>query len=100
MARTIQQALYPPSISSGLVLGIEGLPGVRVNHTSSSPYRLLHCASSHFCSKRPWSLFLGFFVVLTILAPLLPFLFGRVMVIETYIRVRGMACLFLLFPNR
>jgi len=45
------------------------------------------CAFSHRYSKRPWSLFLGFFVILAILAPLSPFLFGRIMVIETFIRV-------------
>lgn len=49
--------------------------------------RLPLCTFSHCYSKRPWSLFLGFFVVLAILSPLLPFLFGRIMVIETFLRV-------------
>ena len=43
---------------------------------------------SHCCSKRPWSLFLGFFIVLAILAPLLPFLFGRIVEIRVFVRVR------------
>ena len=30
------------------------------------------CAFSHYRGKRPWSLFLGFFLVLAILGPLLP----------------------------
>ncbi|KAF9645600.1 hypothetical protein BDM02DRAFT_490337 [Thelephora ganbajun] len=36
--------------------------------------------------KRPWSLFLGLFIVLATLGPLLPFLFGRIMEIETFAR--------------
>jgi hypothetical protein len=36
--------------------------------------------------KRPWFLVLGFFVVLAILGPLLPFLFGRIVGIETFVR--------------
>ena len=34
-------------------------------------------------------MFLGFFIILAILAPLLAFLFGRIMVIETFISVRA-----------
>ena len=48
----------------------------------------LFCAFSRCRSKRPWSLYLGFFVVLAILAAMLPFLFGRIVVIETFVRVR------------
>ena len=44
---------------------------------------------SHCCSKRPWSLFLAFFVVLAVLGPLLPFLFGRVIDIKTFVSVRA-----------
>jgi len=54
----------------------------------SVPSRLPLCAFSHYSSKRPWSLFLVFFMVLATLAPLLPFLFGRIMGIETFVRVR------------
>jgi hypothetical protein len=36
-------------------------------------------------SKRPWFLVLGFFVVIAILGPLLPFLFGRIVGIETFV---------------
>jgi len=77
-------------MSSGLVSGIERLPGDRVKHTSPSQIVLFRSAPPHAChhSKRPWSLFLGFFVVLTILGSLLPFLFGRIIVIETFISVR------------
>jgi len=42
-----------------------------------------------FYSKRPWTMFLGFFVILAILSPLLPFLFGRIMDIETFVGVRA-----------
>jgi hypothetical protein len=44
---------------------------------------------SYSCSKRPWSLFVGLFLVLGVLGPLLPFLFGRIMIIDTFIRVRA-----------
>jgi len=60
--------------------------------------RLLFRAFSRCCSKRPWSLFLAFFVILAILAPLLPFLFGRIMRIETFVSVRTADC-FVGFPN-
>ena len=50
---------------------------------------IFYPTSSHFHSKRPWSLFIGFFIFLAILGPLLPFLFGRIMVIETFTRVRA-----------
>lgn len=58
-----------------------------------SPFfsRPLSHVTSHFCSKRPWSLFIGLFLVLAILGPLLPFLFGRIMIIETFTRVRAAA---------
>ena len=46
------------------------------------------CTFSYFHSGRPWSLILVFFIILSILGPLLPFLFGRVMVIETFAIVR------------
>jgi len=55
-------------------------------------------AFSHFYSKRPWTLFLGFFVVLAILGPLLPFLFGRIVEIKPFVSVRTTGCL-LTFPN-
>ena len=54
---------------------------------SPFPYHLPLCAFSHRCSKRPWSLFLGIFIILAFLGLLLPFLFGRIMVIETFISV-------------
>ena len=85
----IRRASCPPSISSGLVLGVEVPLGARVNHTSLSPYRLPLCAFSHSSSKRPWSLFLGFFVVLATLAPALNFLFGRIIVIDAFVSVRA-----------
>ena len=47
-------------------------------------------------SKRPWSVFVAFFIVLAILGPLLPFLFGRIMIIQTFTRV-GVATLPLSF---
>ena len=59
----------------------------------SSALRLLM-----FCSKRPWSLFLGYFIVLTTLAPLLPFIFGRIIVIEVSFRV-CLTDLGLVLPN-
>ena len=89
MARVIRQALSPPSISSGLVCGIERLPGVRVDHMSPSRDHLPLRTFSHFISKRPWSLFLVFFLTLAILAPQLPFLFGRIVAIEVFISVRA-----------
>jgi len=49
---------------------------------------LLPCIFSYCCSKRPWSLFLGIFVINAILGPLLPILFGRITEIETFISVR------------
>ena len=62
-------------------------------HTSheSVSYRLLLCTFSRHYSKRPWFLFLTFFVVLATLSPLLPFLFGRIMEIETFVSVRAAA---------
>jgi len=56
-----------------------------VFRSSPVPHNLIFLYS---CSKRPWSLFLGLFIVLAVLVPMLPFLFGRIMVIETYVRVR------------
>jgi len=53
----------------------------------SLPVILLSRSISYSCSKRPWSLFIGFFAVIAILGPMLPFLFGRIMVIETFVRV-------------
>jgi len=89
-ARAPRRAPWPPSISSDLVSGIGTLPDIREKHTSSSPdFLLLLGDFSRWRSKRPWSLFLGFFVVLAILAPLLPFLFGRIMEIQTFITVRA-----------
>ena len=76
-------------MSSGPVLGIKRPPGVRVNHMSLSLDHLPLCAFSRYCSERPWSLFLGFFVFLTILGPLLPFLLGRIIEIKTFVRVRA-----------
>jgi len=49
-------------------------------------------------SKRPWFLVLGFFLVLAILGPLLPFLFGRIVGIEAFVSVCVWTRL-LLFPN-
>lgn len=46
------------------------------------PDRLTLHPFSHYCSKQPWSLFLAFFVFLTILDPLLPFLLGRMVAIK------------------
>ena len=89
MARVIRQALCPPFISSGLVWGIERLPGIRVDHMSPSRDPLPLATFSHYSSKRPWSLFLGFFLILAILAPQLPFLFGRIVAIEVFISVRA-----------
>jgi len=85
-------------MSSALVSGIEGLPGIRVDHTSLSPDRLLLCDFSHCCSKRPWSLFLSLFTVLVILGPLLPLLFGRIIEIKVFVRVRAKGLL-LVFPD-
>ena len=53
---------------------------------------------SHCRSKRPWSLFLGLFAILAILGPMLPFIFGRIIVIETSVHVRA-TDLLLVFPN-
>ena len=50
---------------------------------------LLLYVLSHCCSKRLRSLLLGLFVVLAILVPVLPFLFGRIMGINTFVRVRA-----------
>ena len=94
-ARATLQALCPPSGSCGLVSGIEILRGVRVNHTSPSPNHFLPHVFSYCCSGRPWSLFVGFFVILAILGPLLPFLFGRIMEIKTFVRVRARPRFFL-----
>ena len=55
---------------------------------SQSPDRPPLCPFSRCFSKRPWSLFLVFFVVIAILAPLLPFIFGRIVAIETFVSVR------------
>ena len=52
-----------------------------------SPHVIFCPSISYSCSKRPWSLFIGFFIILAILGPMLPFLFGRIMVIETLVRV-------------
>lgn len=53
---------------------------------------LIFCPTSpYFRSKRPWSLFVACSIVLSILGPLLPFLFGRIMVIETFTQVRPSA---------
>jgi len=64
-----------------------------------SDHPLFHTIS-YSCSKRPWSLFLGLFIVFAVLVPLLPFLFGRIMVIETFVRVRvinlSLPCAFLI----
>jgi len=85
-------------MSCGPVSGIERPPGFRVNHTSPSSGLLLPlCAFSHCYSKRPWTLFLGFFVVLAILGPLLPFIFGRIIEIRVFLRVRA-TNLLLAFP--
>ena len=62
---------------------------MRVTHTSPSPDPLLFPAFSYCYSKRPWSLFIVFFVILAILGPTLPFLFGRIMEIKTFVRVRA-----------
>ena len=98
-AREARQALCQPSTSSGLVLGVERPIDVRGDHTSLSPARLLLIYTfSQCCSKRPWSLFLGFFAVLAILGPALPFIFGRIIVIKVFIHV-SFAALNLVFPN-
>lgn len=39
-------------------------------------------------SKRPWSLCIIFFILLMTLGPLIPFILGRIMTIQTMQRVR------------
>ena len=63
-----------------------------------APHRLLLCLFSCCSSKQPWSLYLGFFTLLAILGPMLSFLFGRIMVIKTVVRVRA-TNLLLVLPN-
>jgi len=55
----------------------------------SVPDRLPLCACLHCCSKKPWSLFLAFFILLVILASSIDFLFGRIIEIKVFIRVRA-----------
>jgi hypothetical protein len=62
-------------------------------------------ASQHLtlCSNRSWLPFIALFLVLSILAPALPFLFGRIMIIETFTRVCDTTRLYLVpssFLNR
>jgi len=75
-----------------------------MDRTSQSYCRLLSCIISYSSScsiERPWSL--GFFIVLAILGPMLPFLFGRIMDIQTLVRVRTtdlpLPCVFLIFEQ-
>jgi len=51
---------------------------------SVRPQVVFPSVPTHIAAANDWSLFLGFFVIL---APSLPFLFGRVVEIMTFIRV-------------
>jgi hypothetical protein len=61
------------------------LPAFRIFLSRFGNRETARCSRKSY-DKRPWSIFIGFFIVLAILGPLLPFLFGRIMVIETFVR--------------
>ena len=71
------------------VLAVGKPQGSRANHMSEFLRRIRPPSASYSSSKRPWSLFIGLFTILALLGPLLPFLFGRIMIIDTFVRVRA-----------
>ena len=96
----------PTSFLSGFWILLSRFKSKNTSSDSRGSYESVFISTSvprhlTFCSKRPWSLFIVFFTVLAVLAPSLPFLFGRIMRIETFTRVRPTAlplpCVFLTF---
>jgi hypothetical protein len=91
LARTSQN---PTSLLSALWIFLwrfwspEIARGPRKSSYESVFIHLLSCAISYSCSRRHWSLFIGFFIALATLGPMLPFLLGRIMDIETFVCVR------------